>query len=334
MKQNNKKVKAFLFLAIQAFISSIALAQQDIKADKNKDKVTIENIKQQCSNLAMEKRPRITVARFNLTAPNAPKDQFGDNLATMLTNSLQEVQCYRVLERLSNSNDLTDEINFQQSDNADKSKAAQKGKMLGANVIVQGEITEFQQSEKSMGLTVLKKTTYTSKVGIIIKMVNPETREVLVSKSLNVEKKVGGGVKVGVTLPIVGDINAASSAFKNPAVQDAVEDCIIQAVEFISSQRDKVPMPVNEIPDNASKVTVKVKNIEYGQLSELASALEKIPGVISVNSDDFTDNTANIIIIQSIKLKDLIDKIMLANTGLKLSVEGVSKDMATFIIKK
>ncbi len=333
MKLQYKKIK-MIITAIIIANSSIIFAQ-DIKADKNKDKVTMETIKPVCPDLAQNKKPRLTVANFKLTAPNAPKDQFGDNLATMLTNALQNVQCYRVLERLENMSDVQDELNYQQnSGNVSKKTAVAKGNMMGANVIVQGEVTEFEQSAGGIGVSIVKTKSFRAKVGIIIRMIDPETREVIATQSFNVEKKTGGGVQVGVTLPYgLGSINAMSTVFANPAVQDATEDCIIQATEYIASQKDKINMPVNDIPDGASQYTLTFKNIAYNQLSSVASAIEKISGVSNVNSDDFSDNVANVIVTQTIKLKDVVDKLMLTNTGIKLSVSGISKDGATFLVK-
>ncbi|MGN6351961.1 MAG: CsgG/HfaB family protein, partial [Parafilimonas sp.] len=97
MKYDHFKI-TLLFAAAFLYINTESFAQSP-KADKNKDKVTIEDIKPICTDLPKEKKPRVTVANFKLTAPNAPRDQFGENLATMLTNALQKVQCFRVLER-------------------------------------------------------------------------------------------------------------------------------------------------------------------------------------------------------------------------------------------
>jgi curli biogenesis system outer membrane secretion channel CsgG len=334
---NTKYTKLKLIVtAILITNSSLLFAQdKNIKADKNKDKVTIEDIQPVCPDLAQNKKPRLTVANFKLTAPNAPKDQFGDNLATMLTNALQNVQCYRVLERLANMSDVQDELNYQQnSGNVSKKSTVAKGNMMGANVIVQGEVTEFEQSSGGVGVAIVKTKSYHAKVGVIIRMIDPETREVIVIKSFNVEKKTGGGVQVGVNLPYgAGSLNAMSTAFQNPAVQDAVEDCIIQATEYIASQKDKINMPESDIPDGASQYTLTFKNIDYSQLSTVASAIEKIQGVSNVNSDDFNDNTANVVVTQTIKLKEVVDKIMAAKTGVKLSVSGMAKDGATFTVK-
>ncbi len=335
MKLRYQNSIAILIAVIVTNSLSLCAQDKDIKADKNKDKVTIEDIKPVCPDLAQDKKPRLTVANFKLTAPNAPKDQFGDNLATMLTNALQNVQCYRVLERLANMSDVQDELNYQQNsgNTSSKSKVA-KGKMLGANVIVQGEVTEFEQSSGAVGVTLLHKNSYHSKVGIIIRMVDPETREDIVIKSFNVEKKTGGGLSVGLGAPgSFGSISAMSTVFSNPAVQDAVEDCIIQAAEYIASMKDKVSMPANSVPDGASQYTLTFNNIDYNTLNAVTAALQKTQGVSDVNSDDFSDNVANVVVTQTTKLKQTIDALMASGVASKLSVSGMSKDGASFKVK-
>ena len=179
---------SLVFTAVFLCMNTGSFAQSP-KADKNKDKVTIEDIQPICTDLPKEKKPRVTVANFKLTAPNAPRDQFGENLATMLTNALQKVQCFRVLERLANMGDVQAELDYQgNSGNVSKKSTVQKGNMMGANVIVQGEVTEFEQSAGGVGVTLVKTKSYKAKVGIIIRLVDPETREVIASESFNVEK--------------------------------------------------------------------------------------------------------------------------------------------------
>ena len=66
-----------------------------------------------CPDIPRENRPRVTVPRFNMTAPNGPRDQIGDNLATMLTNALQQVNCYNVIASIKDSADLLNAQSFQ-----------------------------------------------------------------------------------------------------------------------------------------------------------------------------------------------------------------------------
>jgi len=240
-----------------------------------------------------------------------------------------------VLERLANMGDVQAELDYQNnSGNISKKTTVPKSNMMGANLIVQGEVTEFEQTANGVGVTIVKTKTYKAKVGIIIRLVDPGTREVIASESFNVEKKTAAGVQVGVTMPYgLGSINAMSTAFQNPAVQDATEDCIIKATRYIAGQKDRISLPENDVPDGASQYTLTFKNIDYSQLGKVTSAIEKISGVNNVNSDDFNDNTASVVVTQTIKLKEVVDKLIAANTGVKLSVSGVAKDGATFTVK-
>lgn len=327
-------INLFAVLLFIFFSNDTLLFAQNTKKDTNKNKVTIEDIQPVCTDISKEKKPRVTVANFKLTAPNAPKDQFGDNLATMLTNALQKVQCFRVLERLANMGDVQAELDYQKHGGTSKKSQVPKGNMMGANVIVQGEVTEFEQTASGVGAAIVKTKTYKAKVGIIIRLVDPETREVIATESFNVEKKTASGVQVGVTLPYgLGSINAMSSAFQNPAVQDATEDCIIKATQYIAGEKDKIDMPENAVPDGANQYTLTFKNIDYAQLGKLTAAIEKISGVNDVNSDDFNDNTANVLVTQTIKLKEVVDKLIASNSGVQLSVSGMAKEGATFTVK-
>jgi hypothetical protein len=81
----------------------------------------------------------------------------------------------------------------------------------------------------------------------------------------------------------------------------------------------------------ASKIVVK--NISYGQLSSVASAIQKINGVTSVNSDDFSNNTATLLVIDNMKIKELIDKILQCKSGFNFNVESISANAATLSVK-
>ena len=147
-----RKFFIYYLFFFTAFIYGQANAQKTVtKADK--DKLAFDSVKVMCPDIAREKRPRLTVARFSVTAPNAPQDQFGDNLATMLSNALQGTNCYRILERLKDSSDMLDEQNFQHSGNVGKG-SVKKSKMLGANVIVTGEIITYEASSKNFGVNI------------------------------------------------------------------------------------------------------------------------------------------------------------------------------------
>lgn len=294
--------------------------------------VSQDSIKQVCPDIPRDKRPRLTVPRFNMTAPNAPRDQFGDNLATMLTNALEQVNCYTVLSSIKDSADMLDAQNYQQN-HGSKTHRVKTNNLTNPNVIVVGEVIKYEVSSKNFGIGVVHTTRSTATIGINVMLKSPETGEIIESRQFNAEKKVQGGANIGLNIPLLGRIDAISSAMSNPAVQAAVEDAINQAVVFISNERDKIPMPGNSTGPTANESNIIVQNINYEQVSNLSSAIGKIQGVTAVNSDEFSNNQVTLVIDHSLTMKDLLGKILQLNAGFKLSVQSVSQDDATLTVK-
>lgn len=200
-------------------------------------KVEFEKIKEQCQGLPYDKRVRLSVSTFNSATPKAT-GQFGDELSQMLSNALQNVNCFNVLLSVKDSKDLTDEIAFSQTGNTALGSGPQTGKMKGPQVIVMGKVTEFAEGDVSAGAFGIKVGGSKAKIGFIIQLVNAETREIIESKSINVEGKSNGfrGVKLF-------GLEAAGSTGNNKALADACEKGIIQAIEFIASNKNKMPLP-------------------------------------------------------------------------------------------
>lgn len=112
----------------------------------------MESVKEKCADIPLEDRIRVTVARFSATASNAPS-VLGENMSTMLTNALSQVNCFNVLEEQKNLEDMTDEIDASNSEYFDAATGVEKGKMKVAQIIVTGEVTEY--SDATTGTKVL-----------------------------------------------------------------------------------------------------------------------------------------------------------------------------------
>ncbi|WP_026764667.1 MULTISPECIES: CsgG/HfaB family protein [Sediminibacterium] len=205
-----------------------------ILSAQKKPKVTIEQIKEQCGDIPYNKRLRLSVSNFDVATPNA-SGKFGDELSQMLTNALQNVNCFNVLLSIKDTKAISDEISFSQAGNTALKSGPQTGKMKGPQVVVLGKITEFGEGSNSVGAFGLKIGGNKAKIGFIIQLVNAQTREVMESKSINVEGNANGfnGAKL-FGLEMVGNTN------NNKALADACEKGIIQAVEFIASRKDKM----------------------------------------------------------------------------------------------
>jgi len=90
---------------------------------------------------------------------------------------------------------------------------------------------------------------------------------------------------------------------------------------------------VQKDPKNVLYTRITFKSITYNQLSAVSSAIEKIQGVSSVNSDNFSNNTAILLVGNKMKVKELVDKVLQANAALKINVESISNDEAILSIK-
>lgn len=308
------------------------LAQENVKADKKRAKITAETITNVCPGLEHQKKTVVTVPRFNVTSPTKPDGQFGDNLATMLETALSGTNCFNVLSAIKNNAENEAEINFDKSGQT-KGTTLQTGKMKVANVLVIGEVTKFEMSSTTKGIGVLSSKVHKALVGITIKLQNPETREIYIQQSFNAEKKVSGDTRLGVNVPIIGNIDLAKGSMQNPAVQEATEEAIYAAVEFIASQKEKLPLPSQVEQTVGTTPTLVVEHIEYQQLSELIAGIEKIKGVQKVDGDNFNANTATLVIVHTLKNKELVDAILLLESGKKLSVLTVNKEGAKLQMK-
>lgn len=194
---------------------------------KKDEKITMEEVKQQCSSMPLEKRARLSVTRFSVTT-NTPQSSnttstaannrlntinkifgarngevitgnipptLGDNLTTMLTNGLQGVNCYRVLESLNNNQDLTKEIDAGNNAYGGK-KTPKAGKQLGAQIVVTGEVIEYGVKDKGLKVVGVGSKKQMIKMGFNLKMINPETRDVIVSRVFRVESRAGKSLSV------------------------------------------------------------------------------------------------------------------------------------------
>lgn len=218
-------------------------------------KISIDEIKKQCSGLEMDKRVRLSVSSFTVATPTA-KGKFGDELSQMLTTALQEVDCFNVLLSLSDISDATNEIAFNQSSATDQNASIQSGKMKGAQVIVMGKVTDYFPGTSNNGSLGAGK----AKLGFTVQLVNPQTREIITSKAINVQGKTFIGIG-GTT---------------NKSLADATEKGINEAVEFIAQNKDKMPLPEAASATTTGSVTdINVLNTDYTKFKYLIDVISQ-----------------------------------------------------------
>ena len=219
------------------FLTADALGQRGRKNRRANDapekpEITIEEISRKCQGIPRRDRTTVRVARFTASTPDA-RGKFGDELATMLSNALSQTNCFRVLEKLSNQSDMTDEIAFSQSGMTGAGAGPNAGKMLGAQMVVTGEVTEFGEGQDNVSLAGFSVGSNKARVGFIMKVVDPQTGEILMSESVNVFGKTNG--KTGLSF---AGLTVAGGETQNRALNNAVEQAILEAASLLVDMRE------------------------------------------------------------------------------------------------
>lgn len=247
--------------------------------------ISFEEVKKLCSeDIPREDRIRVSVVRFS-SRMRSPHNELGNELATMLTNALYEMHCFRVLESASNMGDFDQEFDIA-SKGYTNSSAPQKGKMLGSQAIITGEITEYAQGSKNIAFSGLKVGSEKAHVGFILKVLHPETREVLFSKSVNMEGKASGfsGLRAG-------GFHIAGSEDRSRALNDAVEKAIIKAAEILTKSKSSWGISTNDgvSAGNKGSVTLFVDGIQFSHLVQLNNKVQALATEGEINKS-FANN--------------------------------------------
>ncbi|MEO8764993.1 MAG: CsgG/HfaB family protein, partial [Ginsengibacter sp.] len=302
----------------------------------------------QCSSMPLEKRARLSVTRFSVTtstpqssnttstAPNnrinainkvfggnrnsdnsgAIPPTLGDNLTTMLTNALQGVNCYRVLESLNNSEDLNKEIDAGNNGYSGK-KTPKAGKQMGAQIVVTGEVIEYSVKDKGLNVVGVGTRKQLIKMGFNLKMINPETRDVIVSRVFRVQSRSGKSVSV---------LGLVSSGNSDPAVAAVMEDGVVEAVEYLARMRDSLNITSagnfagNGNSDGSVDTEIDITNISHDGFSALTEMIKGVSGYKSMDKS-FSSGTGSFTVSHS-GSDDDFQELLIKRIGSKYEVTG------------
>lgn len=270
---------------IRLYISLLLLAGGCLCNNAIAQDVDFEKVKSICpENTPREEKITLAVVQFT-SRTRSKSGELGKELATILTNSLYEVNCFRVLESAQNVDVFNKEYAI---NNQGYGGQNQRGNMLAAQVIVTGEITEY--SEGTTGVNVLGASVGQNKahVGFILKVLDPVTRDVLFSKSIDMTSKANGfhGLSLGRNFNLIGSEN------RSKAMNDAVEKAIIKASEVLAKSKDEwnIEASANDIaPNTHTNIRIQVQNVDYRSSIEFQKNIQSLTGVENV-SKQFTDN--------------------------------------------
>ncbi|MFP4091657.1 MAG: CsgG/HfaB family protein [Cyclobacteriaceae bacterium] len=226
---------------------------------------------------AQNQQPILAVMEFDMAATHRAGRTLGNGLSDMLTNALVEDGSFRVVER-KRINEILQEQDLGLDGVVSASTTASIGRMVGANYLVMGTITEYKENESGgaasalLGAAVGGVKMYKSHIGYTIRIVNSSSGEILVSKS--VDKKVSS---VGLARRGIWGITPSGSMYKSQSMQDAIEQSIIETVGIIKQEISELP----EVDPSAviNAVEVVAAGVDFMQFKAISDYLEASEGV-------------------------------------------------------
>ncbi len=165
----------------------------------------------------------------------------GRDLSMQLADALVKSGQFIVLER-KDLDVVMAEQDLASSDRFAKSRTARKGKILPAQILIKGRITEFEQNTSSSGQGLSIKgfkigaSRSSAHVAVIIQLIDSTTGEIIDSQ--RVEGKANAG---GLSIGYDGDFSINSSSFKKTPLGKAVQMVIDRAVNYIAQRLKNVP---------------------------------------------------------------------------------------------
>jgi curli biogenesis system outer membrane secretion channel CsgG len=184
----------------------------------------------------------VAVSRFENKTSWSGQWRLDDGMADQLTDALMQSGEFIVLER-ETLGDVLDEQDLAASGRAARSKSAQTGKITSAQILIKGAITEFESKSEGSGSGFsIKGFNIGSKsggahVGLIIRLIDTTTGQVLESKRVEGKAK-SGGFKLGLSIEGVG---FGTDSFKKTPLGKATQIAIDNAVEFIAAKMRTLP---------------------------------------------------------------------------------------------
>lgn len=201
-------------------------------------------------------KKRIAVTKFdNRVKGTYGSWNIGDAMAEMLTTELIKTGMFVVVERQA-LQDMLGEQEMGQAGIIKKETAAKVGQVLGAQIIVRGVVSEFQQNESGGGGGIgiggfsLGLKSSNAHVAVDIRLIDSTSGQVLQSHNA-AGKAESSGVGIGA---ISRDVNFNAASFRNAPIGQATRQAISNAVSFITATMEKVPFSAKVIKFDNGKV--------------------------------------------------------------------------------
>jgi curli biogenesis system outer membrane secretion channel CsgG len=183
----------------------------------------------------------VAVFEFSNDSGYTSLANLGQDFSVQLTDALIKSGEFIVLTR-RDLDVVMAEQDLAQSGRLAKSRTAKMGKIIPAQILIKGQITEFQEQTTGgqQGLTIhgvtLGGKKSTAHVAVIIQLIDSTTGEILKSHRVEGEAKAGG-FSIGYS----GSWSITSSNFQKTPLGKAVQMTIDRAVNYISKEMKDIP---------------------------------------------------------------------------------------------
>jgi len=190
----------------------------------------------------------------------------GDGMSDMLITELVKSDRYTVLER-TEINAVLDEQNLGQQGVVTAQSAAEVGKMLGAEIVIFGSITEFGYKERSTGGRTRRFgvgiSSTTAVVATDVRMVDATTGEILAAEDVRKEES-----KRGLSVDTDKVDFGSQSEFDESLVGEATREAINEIVGLIDTNSGNVQWGATVITSQGGSVFINAgsaSGVEVGQ---------------------------------------------------------------------
>ena len=242
---NFRPVLTLAALIALAMSASLADARQPKADAKAKGKAAESAPAAACTG----PRKRVAVLRFGGTGKYGAYEGWdvGEAIAAQLSTALDQTSCFVVIDRLALSEVLREQ-ELGLAGVVGRDTAARAGSLIGAQILIKGEITEFEPGKKGKGATAgvgLSNVPIGLRVGgnrsvahvaIDVRLIDASTGQVLFTQSVSSEARTFG-LALGV------DYRKASvggDSFEKTPLGEAMRDAVGEAAGYIITQMRQV----------------------------------------------------------------------------------------------
>jgi len=299
-----------IFVAITIFISCAAIdrATQPSAKGTPSSGPTVEQAQKEDY---MGPKARVAVTKFvDKSAKGKTSGEIGDGMAEMLANALFATNRYIVLERQS-LDEVIKEQDLGATGRLKRETAARIGEIEGADLLIEGTITEFEPGSAGAGgagagaspgvIGALLASIRTSHVAMIVKVIDAKTGRRLASEQIEGKATDIAGLTIGGGGGLAGAFAGYSKTPMEKAIRIAIEEAVKIIVaktpveyyrvsvtpppkqetipyvpaEKVQPQATLPPQVAPEPPPRITQVTVPIENLRDGPAGKIIGKVKK-----------------------------------------------------------